>query len=108
MRSWEEFSQFFLINEVPALTQSGQYIIRKKEYFMHFFNHEPGHIMMEVSKKSGLHPVLILLKPAIFQWPLCRGRKYHSLMFVQRNTQEAQGRDEIWKTLSSTPLSNST
>lgn len=75
---------------------------------MRFFSHKPGHITMEVSKKIGFHLVLILLKPARFQRPLCRGRKSHSLMFVQRSTQESQGRDEIWKTLSSTPLSNST
>lgn len=42
-----------LLNEVPALTLNGQYIVyEKKEYFMHFLNHEPGHIMVEVSKKN--------------------------------------------------------
>ena len=63
---------------------------------------------MEGSKKFSFHPVLILLKPARLKWPLCRGRKPHSLMFVQRSAQEAQARDEIWKTICLTPLSNST
>lgn len=89
-----------LWNEVPALALNGQYITyEKKEYFMHFLNDEPGHIMMEVSKKFGFHPVVILLKPARLKWPLHRGKKSRSLMFVQRSPQEAQARDEIWKTI---------
>lgn len=54
-------------NLTPVLTVNGQYIINEKNNILH--------IMVEVKKKKVFYPFLMFLRPVIFKWPPCRGRK---------------------------------